>query len=819
MKRIFILLLLLSPMYFQSQSLPSPAAFLGYPLGTQFTPHHRVADYFEAVAQARPGQVALMEYGKTFEGRPLLLATLSSAGNMQQLEDIRSEHLKSLQGGGQGETAIVWLSYNVHGNESVSTEAAMETLYRLLSDKSSYLENTIVIIDPCINPDGRERYINWYKQRRNTPFSTDPNSLEHHEGWLSGRGNHYMFDLNRDWAWLTQAESVQRLKQYNRWMPHIHVDFHEQSVNAPYYFAPAAEPYHEVVTPFQREFQEVIGNNHARYFDENGWFYFTREVFDLFYPSYGDTYPTYNGAIGMTYEQGGGGRAGLGVVTATGDTLELTDRIAHHLTTGLSTVEVASGQAAALTSEFRKFFRRPGTFTYQSYVLNGGRDQIEALSSLLDSHGITYGSGTGGSVRGYHYGSGSKGSMRVSEESLIIPVSQPRGTLVKVLFEPNARLTDSLTYDITAWSLPHAYGLDALASESAVPFGARTGTSQALTVPEAGAFAYLTDWDSMKDARFLSDILQQGIRVRRSERPFELEGRSWGRGTLIITRTDNTAHKDLEKSLQQAAEKHGKNLTSTYTGRVASGKDFGSRYVDMIPEVRVAILSGEPTSTLRFGELWHFFEQQLGYPASILGADYFDRVDLSEYDVLILPDGWGYRDFLNPERLQQLKSWVGDGGQLIAMGRSLRALADDDGFGIRTAGAGSGGVDDLLSPYEDSRRNRVRNSITGAIFKARVDPTHPIAFGYPDTYYTLKRNSTAFSYLSGGSNVVVLGENPAPVAGFAGSNALERLPGTLLLGTEEYGQGRVVYFADNPLFRGFWENGKLFMANALFMLH
>lgn len=818
MKRIFLLLLLLSPIFFQAQSLPSPAEFLGYSLGSQFTPHHSVNDYFEAVARARPGQVSLIEYGRTFEGRPLLLATLSSAGNMERLEEIRSEHLKSLQGGGQGETAVVWLSYNVHGNESVSTEAAMQTLHRLLTDKSEYLDNTIVIIDPCINPDGRERYINWYKQRRNKPFSTDPNSLEHHEGWLSGRGNHYMFDLNRDWAWLTQAESVQRLKQYNRWMPHIHVDFHEQSVDAPYYFAPAAEPYHEVVTPFQREFQEVIGNNHARYFDKNGWFYFTREVFDLFYPSYGDTYPTYNGAIGMTYEQGGGGRAGLGVVTATGDTLKLTDRIAHHLTTGLSTVEVASGHAAALNSEFRAFFRRPGNFKYQSYVLNGGRDQIDALTDLLDRHGITYGSGTGGSVRGFDYGIQGRGSVSVSEESLIIPVSQPRGTLVKVLFEPNARLSDSLTYDITAWSLPYAYGLQALASESAVPLRPRSGSTQTSPGMEPGAFAYLTDWNSMKDARFLSEILQKGIRVRRAEKPFELEGRSWGRGTLIITRADNTSLKDLDNALREAAEKHGKNLTGTRTGRVTSGKDFGSRYVDMIPKVRVAILSGAPTSTLRFGELWHFFEQQLGYPASILGADYFDRVDLSGYDILILPDGYGYRGFLNPERLQHIKNWVREGGQLIAMGRSLQTLGGDDGFGIRRTGKASAGSDDLLTPYKDNRRKRVRNTITGAIFKARVDPTHPIAFGYPDTYYTLKRNSLAFSYLDGGSNVVVLGENPAAVAGFAGSKALERLPETLLLGSENYGQGTVVYFADNPLFRGFWENGKLFMANALFMM-
>ena len=259
MKKLLLFFLLTALPRLGAQDLQSPAEFLGYELGTKFTRHHRVMDYFEHVAKAAPARVALKQYGETYEGRPLVLATLSTAENMENLEAIRSEHLNSLDGSGQADLAVVWLSYNVHGNESVSTEAAMETIYQLLTEKSNYLENTVIHIDPCINPDGRERYVNWYKQFRNTPFNVDPNSKEHHEGWLNGRANHYMFDLNRDWAWLTQVESQQRLKEYNRWMPHIHVDFHEQGVDAPYYFAPAAEPYHEVITPFQRDFQSTIG--------------------------------------------------------------------------------------------------------------------------------------------------------------------------------------------------------------------------------------------------------------------------------------------------------------------------------------------------------------------------------------------------------------------------------------------------------------------------------------------------------------------------------------------------------------------------------
>ena len=295
MRRLVLLTFVMLGFLYTDAQVPTPDQFLGYPLGAQFTPHYRVLDYFRQVA-ATAKNVKLEQYGTTYEGRPLMMAIVASPENFSRLEDIRqhSLDLSNARGSSNGqEPVIVWLSYNVHGNEAVSTEAAMQTLYELVNNANAqtqqWLKNTVVIIDPCLNPDGRERYVNFYNAARAVKPNVYAWSREHNEPWPGGRSNHYYFDLNRDWAWQTQKESQQRIAKYNQWMPQLHVDFHEQEIEAPYYFAPAAEPFHDAITPWQREIQVLIGRNNAKYFDQQGWLYFTRERFDLFYPSYGDT--------------------------------------------------------------------------------------------------------------------------------------------------------------------------------------------------------------------------------------------------------------------------------------------------------------------------------------------------------------------------------------------------------------------------------------------------------------------------------------------------------------------------------------------------
>lgn len=792
-----------------SAQLQSPEQFLGYPLGSYFSRHHQVTDYFRQLEKNGNGMIKVQSYGKTSENRELIVAFISSQENMQRLEEIRKNH----ENGTSENVSIVWLSYNVHGNESAGTEASLLTAYELLTEKKEWLKNTVVIMDPCINPDGRDRYVNWYSQQMNTPFNLHVSSAEHDEPWPSGRPNHYLFDLNRDWAWLTQTESQQRIAVYNRWLPHVHVDFHEQGMNDPYYFAPAAEPYHEVITKWQREFQNGVGRNNAKYFDQNGWFYFTREIFDLLYPSYGDTYPTYTGAIGMTYEQGGSGSAGLGVITEEGDTLTLLDRLIHHHVSGLSTVEYASLQKDKLIEEFKKF-NNSKNYKYKSYVVGGNPEKLSTLQALLDRHEIKYLYGNGASVKGFDYESGKEATMKSHEGQLIISTQQKKGTLVNVLFEPTTYLSDSLTYDITAWSLPYAFGLECIASTAPVP-GKAERTSQKSALTDEKVYAYLLRWDSMKDAMALSELLQNGVKVRYAEQAFSFGAEKYAPGTLIIVMGENDPLK-APSLLKTLANKYGLQINSTNTGMVDTGKDFGSSSVKLIEKKKIGLITGENTSSLNVGEVWHFFEKELKYPVQLMDASSINEEVLHSLDVLIVPEGW-YGDLSG-----SLKTWVINGGRVIAIGEALAMFTTEQGFSLKAKSNNKSNEENkdrhehAHIAYSQQEREAVKDMITGAIFKCKVETSNPLAFGYNDNYFTLKLSANAYEWMEKGGNVVYLEKEAKPVAGFAGSKAILKQPESLIIGQESMGSGSLVYMVDNPLFRGFWENGKLFFVNALF---
>jgi len=816
--------------------LQSPAEFLGYELGDRYTPHHRVMDYARHVAE-NSDRAIIEAYGETYENRELVHLVVTSESNHENIEEIRANNLK-LTGLMEGDPtqmrkAIVWLSYNIHGNETSSSEAAMNTLYQLTdpgnSEAAGWLESTVVVIDPMINPDGRDRYVNWFRGITGSEYDPKVESREHSDPWPGGRSNHYYFDLNRDWAWQTQQESQARAVIYKQWMPHVHVDFHEQGYNSPYYFAPAAEPFHEAITDWQREFQTTIGENHINYFDEEGWLYFTKQRFDLFYPSYGDTWPTFNGAIGMTYEQAGGSAGGAAVITQDADTLTLKDRLTHHTVTGISTVEVTADNAERVVNEFETHFNNAvdnPSGQYKSYVVKADNDpdKIYNLLTFLDNQQIRYGrAGDSGRADGYNYATGETERFNYEEDDIIISAYQPQSQLARVFFEPDPALSDSLTYDITAWEAHYRFGLTGFATERRINPEEETTAERYWNPEYTGVnepYAYIAKWGSMHDARFLAEITKMGVKSRFSTVPFQIDGSEYKRGTLVITRAGNKQMSDrFDEIIRDAAAKFGRTLHGAASGYVQEGADFGSSDVAFIEKPEIAVFLGEGTSSLGAGEVWHFFDQQLNYPVTLFDTDRFSRVDLDDYNTIVLPSGY-YSDMLDERGRTKLTDWVRSGGKLIAIDNALSALSGIDAFQIKGKTVPES-EDDAegsdLRTYDESRRVYAMSSTPGSIFRTTLDSSHPLAFGYDSDYFSLKTDASSFEYLSSGWNVGTV-RSDAHMSGFAGHLAKQNLEGSLTFGVQSVGSGDVVYMVDNPLFRGFWENGKLLFANALFFV-
>lgn len=802
-----------------SQNIQSPSEYLGYEIGTQFSRHSQVIDYFDYVSSELPGNVKMEKYGETYERRPLYLAYISSKENIKNIDLIRKNNLsnagvikKEMNSSINKDIAIVWLSYNVHGNESSSTEASMKTLYLLLTKNSNLLDNTIVIIDPCINPDGRDRYANWYNQAVTIPYNINSKSREHDEPWPGGRANHYLYDLNRDWAWITQTESKSRLKMYNKWLPHVHVDYHEQGIDNPYYFAPAVEPYHEIISKWQRDFQKEIGKNNAKYFDQNGWLYFTKETFDLLYPSYGDTYPTYLGAIGMTYEKAGGGVAGLGILNSENKVLTLVDRVNHHTTTGISTVEISSINAKKLNDEFKLFYNNKSKTN--NYILKGNDNKIQTLKKLLDAHEITYSYGKDFKTSAYSYQSNKNENIQTNVSDLIISTDQPKGKLVNVLFEKNAKLSDSITYDITAWSLPYAYGLEAYVTNKDIPSGKYAKLFNNNTIDNM-AIAYGVKWNHLNDAKFLTDLLVTKLKVRFNKSEFVNNGIKYNPGSLIIHKGDQN-NESMFNEVIGLANKHNKKLNPIYSGMSEEGPDLGSSSIELIKNKNIAILTGDGVSSLNYGAIWYFFEQEINYPLTHININKFNRIDINEFDVLIIPDGY-YFSIKNEKNTEKIESWLKNGGKIIAFSKALSIFSNSESFKLKSKANNTNLTEEKIL-YKDQRRNRVNNMISGAIFKVELDNSHPMAFGYSKDYYSLKIGSSSYELLEKGYNVGVIKDNPKPVSGYSGKKALLKLDNTMIFGHEKFGKGNLIYFADNPLFRSFWENGKLFLVNSIFFI-
>ena len=815
------------------QAPPSPAEVLGYQLGERFTPYAGVQRYSRALAEASP-LVDYRAYGTTPEGRELFQLVIAAPQNLQRLDAVLAANAELTRPETSAERArqiaetnpaVVYFSYGVHGNESSSSEAALYTawdLARNAPEVQGVLDQLVVIIDPVTNPDGRDRYVGWFNSVVGAQPNVNPQAREHREPWPGGRFNHYLFDLNRDWSWATQPETQARLATWWRWNPQVHVDFHEMFYNSTYFFFPAAAPINPIYPDHILQWGRRFGQGNARAFDQFGWAYYTGEAFDLFYPGYGDSWPSLTGAVGMTYEQAGHSAAGIAIQQESGDTLTLHDRAQHHRTSGQATLRTAAAGKAQLLTDYAAAARTAGQGE-ADFLLVPGSDptRIDALVAHLRRQGIEVERASGGfSARATAY-PGFDARSQFPAGTVRVRARQPLGRLAITLLQPETELKAEYSYDVSAWSLPYAYGVAAYRAPAGAagggwtPVQAAAGRPAGLQAPSAGV-GYLVSPGDAASAPMVR-FLQAGGRARLLGRASTFGGQRWPAGTWFIPAAGND-------SVQARVTRAGLGglVRPVASGMAESGIDLGSENVARVELPRVAVLAGEGVSATSFGAHWFFLEQQLGMPFDAVLTTDLGGLELSEYDVIVLPDA-------SPRALRgaedALKEWIRAGGRMVAVGGGAAAVAGLAEIKTREGGGTDSAADARsrwLAGREERQRQEWRQEVPGAIFPLRLDPAHPLAFGAgldarPSETFALHSGTLVFEPAEGVETVAYFPERLSRLAGVISPQQVRRLEQGGWLVTKRMGGGSVVLFADDPLFRLFWKATEPLYVNAILL--
>ena len=819
-------------------SIPSPEQFLGYPIGDFHTRHDRIVSYMQELARLSD-RATFQIIGYTYEHRPMPVLTVTSPENHGRLEQIRQEHLASLDPANpasvdEDRPAIVHLGYGVHGNETSSAEAAMLTAWWLVAgtgpEVSRYRQQGVFHIEPVLNPDGRDRHTHWANMNRAEPFVSDPLDREHNEVWPGGRTNHYWFDLNRDWLPLVNPESKARIDFHHQWRPQVVTDYHEMGTSSTYFFEPSKPVgswnpllperlYTEVTLDFAEYWQEAL--------DDIGSLYFTKEVYDNTYPGYGSTYPNFLGGLGLVFEQASA-RGHIQESQHHG-VLTFAFAIRNHVRTGLATVRAAVEQRSAMQAYQRDFFESAlaegDAYEVDGWVFGHPHDHTlnrEFLDLLLRHRLEVYGLSETREVGGAAFAPGS---------AWVVPARQPLYRLARSIFERTETFADSVFYDASTWTTSLAYGMpDGELRGGALPLADRVmeapATPEPGTLPE-GAIAYLFDWRDSGAPRALHALQTAGIRAEASLRPFSATTASGpvalARGSISIPVAIQALDADsVHRAVSRVSRRTGVPIVAATSTLSAEGPDLGSRSFRPVRAPRVLFPMGEGLSAYEAGQLWHLMDQRVGMPITKVDVSDIGRVDLEDYDVLVLVSG--NLGFLSGNRLEDLRDWIRGGGTLVAVrGAAAWAARNDLTPNIGTPGVGRPVGDE---PEEDEERRNYADAddllgataIGGSIWQADLDITHPLGFGYTRRFLPVWRDHSFFFEPSANrfSTVAKLVDDDPHLSGYISDENRARLAGSPSVLADRLGQGTVVLLVDNPNFRGYWRGTNRLFLNALF---
>jgi Zinc carboxypeptidase len=801
-----------------NKAIPKPKDIIHHEVGEWHVTHDRLVNYMQAIATAAPERVKLETMGFTYERRPQILLVITSKNNHARLEQIRQQHLllsdpsKSSSLNLNDMPIVVYVGHSIHGNEPSGSNAALVSAYYLAAaqgkEMDDMLENVVILFDPSFNPDGLQRFSTWANQHKSKNLVTDPSSREFNEVWPGGRFNHYWFDLNRDWLPAVHPESQNRVKLYHQWKPNVLTDHHEQGSNASFFFQPGVPSRVNPLTPKKnQELTEKLGRFHAKYLDKIGSLYFTKENYDDFYYGKGSTFPDINGAIGILFEQASS--RGHAQETSNG-ILRFPFTIKNQFVTVLSTLEGARQLRKEFLEFQRDFYKQSLTTQNKGYVFGDRNDRGKTFLfiEMMQRHGIAV-----------HEYAGANDSEFEKGSTYTVSLDQPQQVLVKAIFDKQLTFTDSLFYDISSWTMPLAYGIPY--KEAAFTTSGKKLEDVKMPAGEIlggkSEYGYLFEWDEFFAPRALLELQSAGLITKVATNKTEINtsagGKKFDYGTILIP--VSMQEKNSEQVFQlvnQAAQKNGLKIYSMPSGTASVGSDLGSSKYISLKQPTVAMLVGTGVNALDAGEIWHLMDQRLNIPASHLDVNSFNRTEISKYSTIIMVSG-SYGE-VNKDKL---KTWVQAGGVLIVLEEAVLWAAQNGISAVTLKKTKSAEDSAQRMPYVQREQVDGAQQMSGAIFGADVDLTHPLAYGYNQKTVSLFKANKVFMEKS---------KNPYATPFYYGSSPLQTgyisrengnaIKNSAAVIVNTVGAGRVINIADNPNLRGFWLGGTKLLMNAVF---
>jgi len=807
-------------------TIPKPQDVIGYVPGTWHVTHDKLEYYMRALA-ASSDRISLTERGKTFEGRSLLLLTITSPANQRKLEQLRTDHV-ALTTTGTGDTSsmpvVVYQGFSIHGNEPSGSNASLLLAYHLAAAQgtaiNNVLENTIILFDPSLNPDGLQRFAGWVNQHKSKNVNPDNYDREYDEVWPGARTNHYWFDMNRDWLPVQLPESQARIATYHDWYPNILTDHHEMGTNSTFFFQPGIPSRTHPLTPaLNQQLTAKIGTYHAAALDKIGSFYYTEENFDDFYYGKGSTFPDINGGVGILFEQassrGHAQQSENGVLT-------FPFTIRNQFTAGLSTLQAAQEMRKELLDYQRSFYenaRKESAAEGGAILFGDHKDaaRTNAMAQILLRHKIA--------LYDLKDDVSSKDKTFKKGYAYLIPKNQKNARLLQAMFEKRTTFTDSLFYDISAWSFPLAFNMDydenaSLSSKGTLQamdndkiVGANEGsdTVSPYRIVDASSYAYLLPWNEYYAPKAVNNLLAKGVRVKMAMQQFTMNSTNYDYGTILIPlQNQEFTATEIQDMLGELQIENEVKFTAVQTGQTL-GIDLGSNQFRALSAPKIALFVGEGIDYAAAGELWHLLDQRMDILVTKLDINTLGGKDLSKYTTVIVPPTYG-----SPEKaaLEKLKDWTRGGGTLIGYGSALRWMSSENLLPLtfKTIDNPAKNIN-----FEQRADFNGAQAIGGAIFETNLDRSHPIAFGYKNNQLPVFKNTTLFvePHKDSYRNPIKYTSQPL-MSGYISKLNLEALKGSVPFQHNNYGRGDVIGFTENTQFRAFWYGTNKLLFNAIF---